>query len=393
MSDKVKLGIIGIGNMGGGHINNYVKGLLPEIEITCVADIDEKKFANAQEKIPGVVCFNTATELINSGLCEAVLIATPHYFHPPIAIEALNAGLHVMSEKPAGVYTKQVRELIDVAAKSDKTYAIMFNQRTNCTYRKMKEIIDSGKYGEIKRVSWIITDWFRTQAYYNSGGWRATWAGEGGGVMLNQCPHQLDLWQWLCGMPSKVRAICHEGKWHDIEVEDDVSIYVEYPNGATGTFITTTGDCPGTNRLEITLDKATLICYYDRHNKKDILELCELSDGTQHFIEHSEEGFAKVSENWSYLETDGKNEQHIGVMNAFAAHILRGEPLVAGGEEGINGLTISNAAFLSSWLGGKEVELPFDEDLYYELLQKKIASSKAKTNVVEKVQADMSGTY
>lgn len=393
MSDKVKLGIIGIGNMGGGHINNYVAGRMPEIEITCVADIDEKKFANAQAKIPGVVCFKSATELINSGLCEAVLIATPHYFHPPIGIEALNAGLHVMSEKPAGVYTKQVKELIDVASKSDKTYAIMFNQRTNCTYRKMKEIIDSGKYGQIKRVSWIITDWFRTQAYYNSGGWRATWSGEGGGVMLNQCPHQLDLWQWLCGMPSKVRAICHEGKWHNIEVEDDVSIYVEYPNGATGTFITTTGDCPGTNRLEITLDQATLICYYDRHNKKDILEICELSGGTQEFIEHSEEGFAKVEEHWSYLETDGKNEQHVGVMNAFAAHILRGEPLVAGGEEGINGLTISNAAFLSSWLGGKEVELPFDEDLYYELLQKKIAGSKAKSNVVEKVQADMSGTY
>ena len=392
MERKLKLGIIGIGNMGGGHLNNYKLGRMPEIEITCVADIDERKFENAKEKAPGVVCFNTATELINSGLCEAVLIATPHYSHPPIAIEALNAGLHVMSEKPAGVYTKQVRELIEVADKSDKTYAIMFNQRTNCVYRKVKELVDSGKYGAIKRVSWIITDWFRTQQYYNSGGWRATWSGEGGGVMLNQCPHQLDLWQWICGMPSKVRAFCHEGKWHDIEVEDDVTIYAEYPNGATGTFITTTADFPGTNRLEITLDKAKIVCENDQIEKRFVIRMCELDESLEDYIKTSSEGFGKIGNNWTEVETDGLNEQHQGVMNAFAAHILRGEPLIAEGKEGINGLTISNAAFLSSWLD-KTVELPIDEDLYYDLLQEKIKNSKFVKTVVEQVQADMSSTY
>lgn len=386
MSAKVRLGIIGIGNMGSSHINNFVQGRMPEIDITCVADIDSSRFANAQEKLPGVACFNTATELINSGLCDAIIIATPHYDHPPIAIEALNAGIHVMSEKPAGVYTKQVNELIDVAKNSDKTYAIMFNQRTNCVYRKVKEMVASGEYGEIKRVSWIITDWYRTQAYYNSGGWRATWEGEGGGVMLNQCPHQLDLWQWICGMPSKVKAICHEGKWHDIEVEDDVSIYVEYPNGATGTFITTTGDCPGTNRLEITLDKAKIICENDK------IKLYKLSMATSEFTMNAEKGFGRIDGEWIDVETDGSNEQHSGVMNAFAAHILRGEPLVADGAEGINGLTISNAAFLSSWLD-KTVSLPIDEDLYYELLKEKIANSKAKKTVVAQIEEDMNSTF
>ncbi len=392
MAEKLKLGIIGIGNMGGGHLNNYQKGLMPEIEITCVADIDEKKFENAKEKAPGVVCFNNATDLINSGLCEAVLIATPHYSHPPIAIEALNAGLHVMSEKPAGVYTKQVNELIEVASKSDKTYAIMFNQRTNCIYRKVKELVASGEYGEIKRVSWIITDWYRTQSYYNSGGWRATWEGEGGGVMLNQCPHQLDLWQWICGMPSKVKAVCHEGKWHDIEVEDDVSIYVEYPNGATGTFITTTGDCPGTNRLEITMDKAKLICEYNFEVEEFQIKLYVLDNLTSEHSKTAQNGFEKLKGHWEKVETDGKNEQHTGVMNAFAAHILRGEPLIAEGAEGINGLTISNAAFLSSWLD-KTIEIPFDEDLYYNMLQEKIKNSTFKKTVVEQVQADMSSTF
>ena len=386
MSEKVRVGIIGVGNMGSSHLNNYVKGKMPEIEVTCVADTDEKKFAAALEKVPSLVCFNNATELFNSGLCDAVIIATPHYDHPPLTIEAMKAGLHVMSEKPAGVYTKQVRELIEFTKTSDKTYAIMFNQRTNCIYRKVKEMIDSGEYGQIKRVSWIITSWYRTQSYYNSGGWRATWAGEGGGVMLNQCPHQLDLWQWLCGMPTKVKAVCHEGKWHDIEVEDDVSIYVEYPNGATGTFITTTGDYPGTNRLEITLDKAKIIC------EDDEIRMFKLTQSTEDFTKNAAEGFGSIEGEWETVETDGLNEQHTGVMNAFAAHILRGEPLVANGEEGINGLTISNAAFLSSWLD-ETVVLPIDEDLFYEKLLEKIKNSKEKTNVVEQVQADMSSTF
>lgn len=386
MSEKVRIGVIGIGNMGMSHINNFVEGRMPETEFTCVADIDEKKFERAKEKIPGIVCFNSATELINSGLCDAVIIATPHYDHPPIGIEALKAGIHVMSEKPAGVYTKQVNEIIEVAKESKATYAIMFNQRTNCIYRKVKEILESGEYGELKRVSWIITDWYRTQSYYNSGGWRATWAGEGGGVMLNQCPHQLDLWQWICGMPSKVKAICHEGKWHDIEVEDDVSIYVEYPNGATGTFITTTGDCPGTNRLEITLDSAKIIC------ENDEIRMYKLNMPTSEYTKNSDKGFGRIEGEWVTVETDGKNEQHSGVMNAFAAHILRGEPLVAGGEEGINGLTISNAAFLSSWLD-ETVTLPLDEELYYEMLKKKIDGSKMKKTVVEQVQEDMSSTF
>ncbi|MBE6813032.1 MAG: Gfo/Idh/MocA family oxidoreductase [Ruminococcaceae bacterium] len=386
MADKVRVGVIGLGNMGSSHLNNYAKGKMPEIEITAICDIDEKKIAPALEKAPGAKVFDNATDLINSGIVDAILICTPHYFHPPMAIEGLNAGLHVMSEKPAGVYTKQVRELNEVAAKSDKTFAIMFNQRTNCVYRKVREMVQGGEYGEIRRVSWIITSWFRTQAYYQSGGWRATWAGEGGGVMLNQCPHQLDLWQWICGMPAKVRAICHEGKWHDIEVEDDVSIYVEYPNGATGTFITTTGDCPGTNRLEITLDKAKIVV------EDDNIKMFKLNGSTTDGIYNSGDGFAKLDGEWVDVETDGLNPQHVGVMNAFAAHILRGDALVAGGEEGINGLTISNAAFLSSWLD-KEIVLPIDEDLFYAKLQEKIANSKHEKKVVEQVHQDMSSTY
>ena len=394
-AQPVRFGIIGMGNMGSAHAQNFLKGKIREMRLTAVADINPARLDWAKENVPFAKRYNTAQELMESGEVDAVIIATPHYFHPPLVIEALKNDLHVISEKPAGVYTKQVREMNEFAAKSDKTFAMMFNQRTNSVYRKIKEIVDSGKYGEIRRVNWIITDWFRTQFYYNSGGWRATWVGEGGGVLLNQCPHQLDLWQWICGMPSKIRAFCHEGKWHDIEVEDDVTIYAEYPNGATGVFITTTGDCPGSNRLEITLDGAKIECIDGQH-----VTITELDDTISHFIPTADSGFAKIDRKTVEFSTEGVyepipgilDEQHTGVLNAFASHIIHGTPLLAGGEEGIRGLTISNAAHFSSWTG-ETVELPFDEDKYYELLMKKVAGSKAKDDVVAAVNQDMSSTY
>lgn len=384
--NKIRLGIIGVGNMGQSHLRFYLEGDLPEITVTAVADIDPERLLWAKEECPEVLTFESDDALIKSGEVDAIIIATPHYSHPEIAIKALKAGIHVMCEKPAGVYTKQVKEMNEVAKKSNAIFAIMFNQRTNCLYRKAYELVHGGEFGALKRVNWIITDWFRTQRYYDSGGWRATWSGEGGGVLLNQCPHNLDLWQWICGMPVKVSAVCHEGKWHDIEVEDDVMIYAEYKNGATGSFITTTGDFPGTNRLEITLDRAKLIC------ENNTLTVSELEKNTTEFSKTSHNGFGRIKYKTYEMELDGENPQHVGVLNAFAAAILRGEPLVAKGEEGINGLTISNAAFLSSWLG-KTIDIPFDDELFYEELQKKINSSKVKKNIVSSVEEDMSSTY
>ncbi len=382
----VRYGIIGIGNMGSSHIRMNDEGKHSEMRITAVADIDPARLEVAQKSLPYVKTFNSAEELIDSGEVDVVLIATPHYFHSPIAQYAFSKGVNVLTEKPAGVYTKQVREMNEAAAASGLTFGIMYNQRTNCVYRKMRELVQGGEFGEIKRVNWIITDWYRTQAYYNSGGWRATWSGEGGGVLLNQCPHNLDLWQWICGLPVKIRAVCHEGKWHDIEVEDDVTIYAEYENGATGVFVTTTGDCPGTNRLEITLDGAKLVC----ENGK--LMMYRLNGRISDHLVNCEEGFERLEGEWEEVETDGLNKQHSAVVNAFTGKLLRGTPLVANGEEGIRGLSISNAAHLSSWLG-KEVSIPVDEELYFAELQKKIEQSTYKKTVSAKVQGDMSSTF
>jgi predicted dehydrogenase len=264
-------------------------------------------------------------------------------------------------------------------------FGMMFNQRTNHVYRKMRELVQSGKYGEIRRTNWIITDWYRTQAYYDSGDWRATWSGEGGGVLLNQCPHQLDLWQWICGMPVKVQSNLRLGQWHDIEVEDDVTTYVEYANGATGVFITTTGDACGTNRFEVQMDGAKLVV------ENDVLTVIEFGESATEFTKTCPEGFGSIPKETIQVETDGLNPQHIGVLNAWAAAILRGEPMVADGREGINGVTLSNAMHLSYFLG-RAVELPIDDEVYYEELMKRVATSRRKTNVKEMV-SDTSGSY
>lgn len=389
MSKKLKVGIIGIGNMGGGHAKNRLckEGVCPDMELVAVADTNPDRLEWAKETLPETVArFATAQELLDSGLCEGVIIATPHYFHPTYAIECIKRGIHVMVEKPAGVYLKQVREMNEIAAQHPEVvFGVMFNQRTNHVYRKMRELVKSGKYGEIRRTNWLITDWFRTQFYYDSGSWRATWAGEGGGVLMNQCPHQLDLWQWICGMPTKVLCKAKNGNWHDIEVEDDVTAYVEYENGATGVFITTTGDACGTNRFEIQMDKAKLVV---ENNK---LTVYELKDSATEVIKNAQEAFVAIETNEFEPETDGLNPQHNGVLNAWAAAILRGEPLVADGKEGINGVTIANAMHLSSWLN-KEIELPFDEDLHYEELKKRIATSKTKENV-KAVFSDTSNSF
>lgn len=375
--DKVRIGIVGVGNMGSTHALSIVGDKIPDMILTAISDIKDTRRQWGKDNLPeSVAIFENATDMMKSGLIDAVLVATPHYEHPKLVVEALDHGLHVLSEKPAGVYTKQVRMMNEAARKNNLVFGMMFNQRTNHVYRKMHELVYSGNYGLIKRVNWIVTDWYRTQAYYNSGGWRATWEGEGGGVLLNQCPHNLDLLQWICGMPTKVHSHCHEGKWHDIEVEDDVTTYMEYASGATGVFITTTGDAPGTNRFEITLERAKIVCENDK------LSVYELEVNEREYCYSATEGFKKPDGKYIEVETDGQNTQHVGVLNAFAGKILQGTPLVAEGVEGVRGLELSNAMHLSSWLK-REVTLPIDEDVFLEELNKKRETSNVKKVVVE----------
>jgi len=325
--------------------------------------------------------------MLDDNVCDAILVETPHYQHPEIVIDCLKRGIHVICDKPAGVYTKQVKEMNEAASKSKSLFTMMFNQRTNCVYRKMKEMIEQGLLGELQRVTWIITDWYRTQSYYDNGSWRATWSGEGGGVLINQCPHQIDLIQWILGeMPIKVTSFCQYGKWHDIEVEDDVTAYFEYKNGASGVFITTTGEAPGTNRLEISGSKGKLLSedgnliFYQ--NEIDSIENCKVS----------QKGFDKPKCNKINVELDGNNPQHVGIINNFANAILGLEELFIKGQEGINGVELMNAIELSGWKNSKVVSLPIDEDEYLEILNEKRKHSRLKVSD-DSIVMDTNGTF
>ena len=385
--DKVRVGIVGIGNMGSAHAIYLFENQIQSAELAAVCDINPQRLEWAKNRFGDKVkLFEDAEAMFSSGEVDGVIIATPHYDHPPLAIAAFEKGLHVLCEKPAGVYTKQVREMNQAAEKSKKVFSMMYNQRTNPLYQKMRDLVQSGELGEIKRTNWIITDWYRSQSYYDSGGWRATWAGEGGGVLLNQCPHNLDLWQWICGMPVRVRAFLGYGKFHDIEVEDDVTAYVEYPNGATGVFVTSTGDAPGTNRFEITGDRGKLVAEDGK------LTFWRLRVSERQFNKEYTGGFG-APECWKCeIPIVGRETAHQGITSNWVNAILKGTPLLAPGQEGINGLTISNAMHLSSWTDDW-VEIPFDEDLFYEKLQEKIKNSTFKKNATSDKVLDVEGTY
>ena len=384
---KIRLGMIGIGNMGTPVLGYILKDKqCPEIEVTALCDINEKRLEWAKGAYPNenFAVFTDAEEMMKSGLVDAVYIAVPHYDHPVLAMKAFSYGLHVMLEKPAGVYTKAVREMNAAAEKAGVKFGIMFQSRTNAGYQEAKKLLESGEMGQLRGVTWQITKWYRTQAYYDSGSWRATWAGEGGGVLLNQCPHNLDVLQWICGMPVSISATCSVAQWHDVEIEDDVIATMKFANGAQGAFITSTGIHPGSNRLEIATDMGTMVI----ENNGTDLTINRLSKSLATMAADDTE--RPVITTIKYDFPKPKLIGHSIVLNAFAGAILRGTPMIANGEEGINSLTLSNAMYLSDWTG-QRITLPMDEDLFLEELNKRRATSKLK--VVEAVYADASRIF
>lgn len=365
----VNAAVIGIGNMGSAHAACIAENKINGMTLAAVCDISEEKLAIFSKKYPKVKCYRHYEELFEDNICDSVIIAVPHPLHAEIAVIALEKGLHVMLEKPADISVSKVEWLNRAALKSGKVFSIMFNQRTNPLFTKARNIVKSGQLGELKRTVWIITNWFRTQSYYDSGSWRATWSGEGGGVLLNQAPHNLDLWQWICGMPESVTAFCDVAKYHHIEVEDDVTIFTRYANGATGVFMTSTGEYPGTNRLEISGDLGKIVL------ENGFLKWYRLKQSASEVIAESSQSFAQIDYDYEEISQDEPEASHRGILQNFANAILDGEELIAPGTDGIYELTLSNAAYLSQWQGNSTVALPFDNALFDRLLAQKKMSS------------------
>ena len=364
---SVRLGIIGLGNMGLGHADNITSGKVTRCEITAVCDPAPEKIA----RFPQAKGFTRSSELIHSGAVDAVLIATPHFDHTVSGIDALQAGLHVLVEKPISVQKADCERLIAAQKDSKQIFAAMFQQRTDPAYQKVRELIQGGELGKIRRINWIITNWFRPEAYYKLGSWRATWAGEGGGVLLNQCPHNLDLFQWFFGMPKRVRGFCGLGRYHDIEVEDDVTAYFEYADGATAVFITSTGEAPGTNRLEIAAENGRLVF------ENDVLIFTKNETPMTEFSRTATKPFAAPANKELKFTFPNRGGQHVEILQNFVDAILDGQPLTAPAPEGIHSVELANAIVLSA-AHNQTVELPLDAAAYGKFLQSKIATSRFK---------------
>ena len=380
---SVRLGIIGLGNIGQHHFGYLTAGKVSRAELVAVSDAVASKL----DKYLPLKTFTDGEELIRSGLVDAVIIATPHYQHTTLGIAALKQGLHVMVEKPISAHKADAERLIATHKQHPKqVFAGMFQLRAEPRYLKLQKLIQAGDLGEIVRMSWIMTDWFRTEAYYASGGWRATWKGEGGGVLLNQCLHNLDAMQWLLGMPVRMRGFCQLGRFHDIEVEDNVSAYLEYPNGATGTFVSSTGEAPGTNRFEIVGTRGKVVLERDHisftRNEADMIE----------FSRSTKLGFAKP-EVWNVeIPFENAANGHATLMQNFINAILDGEPLIAPGEEGIRSVELANVILYSSLIG-QTVELPMDSAAYESKLNELIAGSKIEKKVVAVSDEDFTKSF
>jgi len=379
---QVRLGIIGMGNIGKYHADYLLHQKVSRAELVAVADA----FAPL-ETYRSLRTFKDGGDLIRSGAVDAVIIATPHYQHTTLGMAALEAGLHVIVEKPISVHKADAERLIAAhARRPDLVFSAMFQLRTEPRYVKIKRLITSGELGEIIRVNWIITDWFRTEAYYASGGWRATWKGEGGGVLLNQCPHNLDLIQWLAGMPARVRGFCQLGRYHQIEVEDNVTVYFEYPNGATGVFITSTGEAPGANRLEIAGTRGRLVLEQGR------LSFLRNEIPMDEFSRTSKAGFARPDTWQIEVPFDNAPAQHATITQNFVDAILDGSPLIAPAEEGMRSVELANAALYSS-LTGQTVELPLDSAAYERKLNELIAQSRFEKKAAVATTEDFTKSF
>lgn len=364
MSEKtVRLGIIGLGAQGGMYAGLISEGRVPGMSLGAIADIDPAKREQAAADYADVPFYDDYVAMLDSGDVDAVVTTVPHYLHPEMTIAAIGKGIHTLTEKPAGVYVKQVEEMNAFAKEHpETTFAMMFNQRTNPVYTDLKQLITSGELGKLRHTSWIITTWWRPQAYYDQSDWRATWGGEGGGVLVNQAPHQLDLWQWLAGTPQKVFAKLAFGFQRDIATEDEVNALVDFGDGATGHFMTSTNDIIGTDRLEMLFDKGKVVVDDSKkvtitrltQDERSLSDSMEPEDVKRLFMGQINTDDLFTTEVKEYESAWG--QQHIDVLTNFAAHLLEGTELIADGAEGINGVRLASGMQLSAWTG-REIDL------------------------------------
>jgi predicted dehydrogenase len=383
MSDNknLRLGVIGLGNIAGQHIANVREGRVPGCEVTALCSRGTSDLATDM----GVAHFTSHQQLIDSGLCDAVLVATPTFHHLAAGSAALQAGLHLMMEKPIGLSVAEGERLLALVGDA-QVFALMLNQRTDPLFTAMRDVIGAGTLGEITRTHWTMTNWFRPEVYFQVSDWRATWVGEGGGLLVNQCIHNLDIFQWLCGMPTAVRAFCRFGRYHDIEVEDEATAYFEYENGATGVFIGSTGEAPGINRFDVIGDRGSLSFAGER------LPLAVNEPATSQYNRDTRDMFGMPESTVRDITPERSGNQHAAVLSNFVAAIREGEPLIAPARDGLDSLSLANAMLLSTWQG-ETIGLPLDSGRYQVALEQRLAASSLRQKADIEANVDMNASY
>ena len=370
--NEVRLGIVGLGNMGRTHRQYILDGLVPGLRVAALCGRPDSLAAIPE--IEGESRFTDLDALIRSGTIDALLCCTPHPTHTPIGTAALQAGLHLLMEKPLGVHVADCRRLLSAHTDPSRVFAAMFQVRTDPHYTTLKALLESGETGPVRRILWDTTNWFRTEYYYASGGWRATWRGEGGGVLLNQLPHNLDVFSWLFGQPSQVTGFCQFGRYHQIEVEDDVTVYFRWPDGRHATLLASTGEAPGRNRLEVACDRGHITVESGR------ITWQKTPGSVRGFSEAAEAAFAQPETETVTLPIEGRGPGHVAILKNFTNAILHGEPLLCPAADGLKSVELANAALLSTWLG-RTVDLPIDAAEYERQL-----TQRAETSTFQKKQ-------
>jgi len=374
--EKVRIGVVGLGGMGQGHIKKI--GELEEAELTAVSDVDEDVTGQIAEE-HGVPGFTEYTELMTKDLVDAVLVATPHYFHPEVSVSAMERGIHCLSEKPLAVTVSDADKMIEAARKNNVVFSVMFQMRAAPEIRAARKLVEDGKIGEVRRTCAIVPE-LRTNAYYASGGWRATWKGEGGGVLINQAPHAIDIFLLLGGLPSRVTAKTRT-RLHAIEVDDEAAAMLSYHHGGWGYFYASTNEASYGWFLEISGDRGKIV-YVDGQ-----LKYYALSDNVTEFVKSSDDMWGQVKTSREKVALADCESGHKELIRNFCRSIMHGEELVSPGDEGLKAVEFINALILS----GKKnapVNIPVDRAEYEALLKKLRETSKRKVTAKTKRVTD-----
>ena len=377
----VRLGIIGVGNIGLQHANNILSGVIQGGIITAVSARGSCSLAE-QFNIPQ---YSNYKELIDKQVCDAVIVATPTCSHLEIGCYALSRGLHVLMEKPIGLSVAEGEAMLALV-QPKQVFGLMLNQRADPVFVAMKKKMDENLLGALQRINWTMTNWFRPEIYFQTSNWRATWAGEGGGLLVNQCIHNFDILQWICGMPRSIQGFCGFGKYHNIEVEDEATAFFEYENGATGSFMGSTGEAPGVNRFDIIGDRGML-----SYDGEKLLHF-ENRPSTSQFSQTTSEMFGQPDVYITDLSVSSSVNQHAIIVQNFINAISLNEGLIAPAEEGLKALAIANAILLSAW-DGEQIQMPLDSARFHKALNEHRDKSRLRTASEADINIDMGASF